>query len=69
MKYILVTAHEQMIFEDSVNSMLGRGWQLQGGVSISIDVDDNPNFAQAMVKMTGKRNEVLQIAEQEMNPN
>ena len=51
MKYDIITADSAKYLGESVNEMLARGWQLQGGVSVSLSETDEYRhqiWAQAM---------------------
>ena len=48
-EYVVITGHRE--YEDRVNNLLGEGWVLQGGVSMS-RVGEEAYYAQAMTKET-----------------
>lgn len=70
MQYEVVTEGTPLELEATVNKMLAEGWQLQGGVSISMayrvsgrdgDFDSEGDFtlAQALVKPDAPNSEVV----------
>jgi hypothetical protein len=55
MVYKVVKSDNWRSLETMVNDLLKMGWDLQGGVSISMNTDQGRNdqlFAQALVKLT-----------------
>ncbi len=61
-KYAILTQSTQDELRESVDIMLSRGWELQGGVSVaiyeegsSIHMESKPLFSQAMTKRTKRR--------------
>lgn len=49
MKYKIVKAWSHDYLENRVDYMLGKGWQLQGGVSVTV-IGHRIQYAQAMIK-------------------
>lgn len=55
LKYRVVEAYSKLAFESEINFLLGRGWKLQGGVSLSsTDNKSNTFYIQAMVQEDDK---------------
>lgn len=55
-KYYVVVGLDSKRIDDNVNEMLKKGWELQGGVSVTCD--DGPlRFAQAMIKIEEETND------------
>lgn len=50
LEYTVISHYKFDEFEKQVNDMLKGGWDIQGGVSISIDGDGDMIFAQAFTQ-------------------
>ena len=50
MTYKLIATRDEALLEFQVNQLLTKGWQLQGGISITWNGLNPVMFAQAMVK-------------------
>ncbi len=52
MNYVVIKHHDEINICWEINRRLRDGWVLQGGISVTIDSNNNTTFYQAMYKST-----------------